>query len=76
MIQPIYERYAELLVGYCIDVGPGEHVALSVDTPAAELARALVRAVLRAGAQPHLQLAYPEYAADVLELAGVDLMLW
>jgi aminopeptidase len=74
VIQPIFEHYAELLVGYCTEVAPGEHVYLSVDTPALELGRALVRTVLRAGAQPHLRLAYPAYAGDVLELASDGLL--
>jgi len=64
------ERYADLLVGYCVEAMPGEHVYLSLETPAEPLARALVRAVLSAGAEPHLRLAYPEYAADVVALAG------
>ncbi|MEJ2292420.1 MAG: aminopeptidase [Deinococcales bacterium] len=74
MIHPLLERYADLLVGYCTDVAPGEHVYLSVETPATELGRALVRRVLQAGAQPHLRLAYPAYAADVLELASDGLL--
>ncbi len=74
MIPPILERYADLLVEYCTEVTPGEHVYLSVETPATDLARALVRRVLRAGAQPHLRLAYPELAADVVELAADGLM--
>ncbi len=74
MIPPILERYADLLVEYCTEVAPGDHVYLSVETPAADLARALVRRVLRAGAQPHLRLAYPELAADVVELAADGLL--
>jgi len=68
------ERYADLLVEYCTEVAPGEHVYLSVETPATELARALVRRVLRAGAQPHLRLTYPELSADVVELAADAVM--
>lgn len=70
VIQPILERYADLLVSYCIGVAPGEHVLLSIDTPALELARAATRAVLEAGGEPHLRLQYPEYGADLIELAG------
>ncbi len=74
MIPPILERYADLLVGYCTEVAPGEHVYLALETPALDLARALVRRVLRAGGQPHLRLAYPELTADVVELASDALL--
>lgn len=70
MIHPIIERHAELLIGYCTQVQPGEHVMLAVDTDALPLARALYRKVLAAGAEPHLRLAYPEQAADFLELVS------
>ena len=74
MIHPLLERYAELLVGYCTSIGPGEQVMLQVDTAALPLARALTRGVLRAGAEPHLRLSYPEMASDQLELAS-DVLL-
>ncbi|HKI57098.1 MAG TPA: aminopeptidase [Trueperaceae bacterium] len=70
MVDPLLDRYADLLVGYCIEAAAGEHVLLSLDTPATDMARALVRAVLQAGAEPHLRLAYPEYTADFVSLAG------
>lgn len=70
MISPLLVRYASLLTGYCTQVAPGEHVYLAVETPATELARALVRSVLAAGGQPHLRLTYPEFTSDVVELAA------
>jgi len=69
MLHPILETYADLLVGYCVRVAPGELVALHVATPALPMARALTRSVLRAGGRPALRLAYPEFVEDVLELA-------
>ena len=69
MLHPLVEKYADLLVGYCVRVAPGELVALHVATPALPLARALTRSVLRAGGRPVLRLTYPEYVEDVLELA-------
>jgi aminopeptidase len=72
MLHPLLERYADLLVGYCVRAAPGELVALHVATPALPLARALTRATLRAGARPALRLTYPEYVEDVLELAHDD----
>ena len=70
MLHPIVERYAALLVDYCVGVRPGELVALHVASPAQDLARALTRAVLSAGGRPALRLSYPEYTEDVLELAS------
>ena len=70
MIHPLLERYAQLLIGYCTEVQPGENVLLNVESPALPLARALVREVLRAGGVPHLRVSYPELLADVLELAS------
>jgi aminopeptidase len=69
MLHPLLERYADLLVGYCVRAAPGELVALHVATPALPLARALVRSTLRAGGRPALRMTYPEYVEDVLELA-------
>lgn len=74
MIHPILDRYARLLVEYCIEARPGDAVLLQVDTPALDLARALARRVLAAGAEPHLRLTYPEQTADMLELASDDLL--
>lgn len=73
-MHPLLERYARLLVGYCTEVSPGDRVMLAVETPATELARALAREVLRAGGEPFLRLTYPEYAADVVSLAGDALL--
>ncbi len=70
MIHPIHEKYATLLVEYCLAVQPGEQVMLDVATGALPLARALNRAVLAAGAEPHLRLSYPEQSADLLELVS------
>ncbi len=70
MIHPLHERYAQLLVGYCTDVQPGENVLLNLESPALPLARPLVREVLKAGGIPHLRVSYPELTADILELAG------
>lgn len=74
MIHPLLVRYADLLVGYCTEVQPGEKVMLLIDTGALPMARAVYRAVLSAGAEPFLRLSYPEQAADLLELASADLI--
>jgi len=74
MIHPMNDRYAKLLVEYCLNVLPGDDVLLQVDTGALPLARALTRRVLAAGAEPHLRLAYPEQTADIMELASDGLL--
>ncbi len=74
MLQPIQERYADLLVGYCTEVRPGDVVALDVGSEALPMARALTRAVLRAGARPLLRISYPQYEADLVTLASDDFL--
>jgi aminopeptidase len=70
MLHPIHERYADLLIGYCTAVEAGDVVALHVGSDALPMARALTRAVLRAGARPLLRIAYPQYEADLVALAS------
>ncbi|MBA2666581.1 MAG: aminopeptidase [Trueperaceae bacterium] len=69
MLHPMHERYADLLVSYCMRVEEGDTVLIEVGAEATPIARALVRATLRAGGEPSLRLTYPEQLADVLELA-------
>lgn len=66
----VIDRYAALLLDYCAAVAPGEVVSLNVETPALELARALVRGTLERDAVPRLHLAYPELRQDLVECAG------
>ncbi len=70
MLHPMHVKFADLLVGYCTRVQPGESVAIHVPTSAVPMARALTRSVLRAGGRPEVRLAYPEFQEDVLELAS------
>ena len=69
MLHPLHEKYADLLVGYCVAVGPGDLVSVQAPTPALPLARAVTRAVLRAGGRPVVRIDYPQFVEDVLELA-------
>ena len=66
----VIQRYADLLLDYCTEVAAGDVVSLNVDTPATDLARALVRGVLARDAEPVLRLAYPELTQDLVECAG------
>ena len=70
MILPIHEKWARLLVHYCMQVKPGDNVSLNIETPAEAMARALYREVLRAEGNPILHLRYPEKMLDTLELAS------
>lgn len=69
MIHPLLEKWADLLIDYCVSLKPGENVLLALDTPAEELARALYRKVLQVGGNPYVRLSYPEQAEDTLQLA-------
>jgi aminopeptidase len=69
MLHPSLEKWAELLVDYCVAAKPGDVVLLNLDTPAGDLARALYRTLLERDAEPHLRLSYPELLEDTLELA-------
>lgn len=66
----IIERYADLLLDYCAEIQANDVVSLNVQTPAVELARALVRGVVRRDARPLLRLSYPELLEDYVEAAG------
>lgn len=74
MSDPLLERYAALLVGYCTNIDSGDRVMLNVDTAALPLARCLVREVLVAGGEPFVRLVYPELAADLVALASAELL--
>ncbi|MFU8888115.1 MAG: aminopeptidase [Trueperaceae bacterium] len=69
MQHPLHAKYADLLVGYCVAVKPGDLVSVQAPAPALPLARAVTRAVLRAGGRPLLRIDYPQFVEDVLELA-------
>lgn len=72
MINQIHEKFARLITEYSTEVQKGDNVLINVDLEAVPLARALVREVLKAGANPLLRMTYPEMTRDVLELAGDD----
>ena len=66
----VIRRYAEVLLDYCTEVAPGDVVSINVESPAVELARALVRGTLEREAEPLLHLAYPELMQDLVECAS------
>lgn len=52
----ILEKYADLLVNYCVEVQEGERVYISSTTLAEPLVREVYRAVLEAGGHPFIDL--------------------
>ncbi len=66
------EKFARLITGYSTEVKAGDNVLINVDAGALQLGRALVREVLRAGAEPLLRVSYPEQVSDLLELASEE----
>ena len=60
------QRYATLLVDYCLDVREGESVLINVGAAAADLARLVHNDVLARGAWPIMRLTYPGQVEDYL----------
>ena len=72
MLNPMLEKFAQLITGYSTEVKPGDNVLLNVESDALELGRALYREVLKAGGEPLLRVSYPEQTTDILELASEE----
>ncbi|MGI9254994.1 MAG: aminopeptidase [Thermomicrobiales bacterium] len=66
MTDPQMALWAETLVGYSVEVKPGQTVAISGTTAAEPLIGAIFRAVLDAGAFPVLVVGLPGLQADLL----------
>lgn len=61
MTDPRITRLARVMVSYCIEVQPGQRIALYGSPEAEPLLRALYREVLRAGGYPYPFLGYEVY---------------
>jgi aminopeptidase len=70
LIDPRFERWADVQVNYCVSVQPGDRVAISGGVEAAPLLRALVRSVLRAGGHPVVQPVLDGVQSDLLTLGS------
>lgn len=69
-------RWAETLVGYCLEVQPGHLVVINA-TPAAEpLVRAVTTQVLRAGGHPLAQIALPSVHETLLREGNDEQVTW
>ena len=56
MINPMYEKYAQLVVNYSLNIKKGERVIILSPAIAEELIRAIYVEVLKAGAHPYLDI--------------------
>ncbi|MEZ4910904.1 MAG: aminopeptidase [Saprospiraceae bacterium] len=66
----ILEKYAELLVHYCMEIKSGDTLLISTTTAAEPLVREVFRSATRAGAHIHLDLAIREQNRIFLEEAA------
>jgi len=67
-------KHAALLVDYCLEVERGQRALVQSSTLALPLVEALYRAILERGAEPILNLEYPDQSADYVRLADPDLL--
>lgn len=75
-MDPRIERWAKTLVGYCLDVQPGQLVTISATPVAEPLVREVYREVLRAGGHPLPQLHLPSLAEVKLAEANDEQLTW
>jgi aminopeptidase len=68
-MQSIHDRYAKLLVQYCLELKPGEKVQINSTYLAEPLLQALQREVLEAGAFPHFSTSFRDQDRLFLEYA-------
>jgi aminopeptidase len=71
MADPRLDKWAKALVGYSVDVQPGQVVAISAQPAADPLVRAVHQEVIRRGAHPVVLLTAEGTQADLL-LSGSD----
>jgi aminopeptidase len=73
---PRIEKWAETLVNFCVEVRPGQSVAIIGGTPAEPLLRAVYREVIRAGGYPTLVPTLNGLNADLLSLGNDEQIAW
>ena len=76
MTDPRLDKLADVLVSYSTAVKPGELVRINGSTVAQPLAVAIYRAVINAGAHPHLRLVPDECAEIKLDLGSEAQLLY
>lgn len=71
-MNPILEKYANLLVNYCLEIQPGDKLYVKSTTLAEPLVREVYRAAVRAGGLVEVNLAFREQGRIFLEEAEGD----
>ncbi len=75
-MDPRIARWAKTLVGYCLEVGPGQTVLINA-TPAAEpLVAEVYREALHAGGHPILQIRLPQLHEIALREGSDEQLTW
>jgi aminopeptidase len=69
-------RWAKTLVGYCLDVKPGETVQINATTAAEPLVAAVYGEVLRAGGHPVPMIRIPRLGETLLREGNDDQLSW
>lgn len=68
MNDPRVERLADVYVGYCTEIEPGDRVLIEAEPAAEPIVRATFKAILEAGGHPHLFISM----AGQTTLTGLD----
>jgi len=76
MINPIYQKLAQLVVNYSLNIKKGEKVIINSSTIAEELIRAIYVEVLKAGAHPRLVLGIEGIRELFFEYASEEQLLY
>lgn len=76
MRDPRTERLAKILVGYSTEVKAGETVSIDGEAAAAPLLLAVYEEVLKAGANPIMNVSLAGQAASYYKLAGDEQLEW
>ncbi len=72
MTDEVVERWANLLVDYCLRVGPGETILIASELEARPLVEACFREVVRRGAHPIVRVELPGLAEYFVSHANDD----
>lgn len=68
----LLEKYAHLLVHYCLEIQPGERLYISTTTLAEPLVREIYKSVLKAGGNMDVKMAFRGESKIFLDLAEGD----
>lgn len=71
-MENIHQRYAALLVHYCLELKKGERLFIRTTTLAEDLLREVYRAATKVGAHVETELSFREQSRIFLELANED----